>query len=133
MLVTAIFSHMTTALHISGEIPKWTVADRVRKARLYAGMSQAALAEEAGLARSGVALIEGGGSSPRRATLRVIAMATGVDSTWLETGKTPAGEPGGGSECAIRESNPEPTGSGRVIPLPGPSSRGGGRGPGLAA
>ena len=100
---------MTTSLHGAGIVPEFTLADRVRKAREYAGMSQTELATETGMARSGLARIEQGGT-PRRSTMILISMATGVDLTWLETGKTPAGpETDGGSECAIRESNPEPT------------------------
>ncbi len=100
---------MTTALSFDGAVPEFDLADRARKAREYAGLMQIELAQRTGVTRNTVARIEQGKTRPRRPTLLAIAMATGVDSTWLETGKTPAGEPGGGSECAIRESNPEPT------------------------
>lgn len=105
---------MTTFLHSVGAVPAWTVGDRVRKARDYAGMNQGDLAEATGMARSGLARIEQGGSTPRRSSLRLIALATGVDLYWLKTGKTPIRpEPNGGSQnvelCAIRDSNPEPT------------------------
>lgn len=54
------------------------IADRVRKAREHSGMSQTELATETGMARSGLARIEQGGT-PRRSTLILISMATGVD------------------------------------------------------
>lgn len=95
---------------MSGVVPEFTIADRVRKAREYAGMQQGELADKAGMARSGIARIESGkGGAPRRSSLIAIAFATGVDLTWLETGETPTGNnPNGGNECAIRDLNPEP-------------------------
>lgn len=101
---------MTHAVDLSGKIPQWTVADRVRKARESAGLKQNDLSELLGMARTSLARIEQGKSDPRRTTLIGIAFATNVDLNWLETGKTPGGDmPTGGEECAIRESNPEPT------------------------
>lgn len=100
--------HMTTSVHMTGFIPSFTAADRVRKAREHTGMTQGALAEALGVARTTIARIEQGQSSPRRPVLIAIAMATGVDLAWLETGETPAGNPDGGEECAIRDLNPEP-------------------------
>ena len=110
---------MTHFLDTNGIVPNWTVGDRVQKARNVAGFDQGAVAKEIGMSRSGIARIEQGLSSPRRTSLISIAYATGVNLDWLENGETPApGGPGGGSECAIRESNPEPTDLGRVLPPP---------------
>lgn len=105
---------MTTSLHIAGVIPTFTLGDRVRKARESADMMQQDLADVAGIGRATIARIEQGRTVPRRPTMVSIALATGVDQFWLETGKTPVGpEPDGGSQnvelCAIRDSNPEPT------------------------
>ena len=101
---------MTHAVGLSGKIPQWTVADRVRKARESARLKQNDLSKLLGMARTSLARIEQGKSDPRRTTLIGIAFATNVDLTWLETGETPGGDmPTGGEECAIRESNPEPT------------------------
>ena len=101
---------MTKSVQMAGAVPQFTIGDRVRKAREYAGLQQIELAERAGMSRGGVARIEAmNGGLPRRSTLIAIAFATGVDLDWLETGKTPAGDnPDGGSGCAIRDSNPEP-------------------------
>jgi transcriptional regulator with XRE-family HTH domain len=83
---------MTTSINMPGAVPQFTVSDRVRKAREYAGMQQGELAAAAGMARSGVARIESGkGGRPRRSSLIAIAFATGVNLAWLETGKPPAG------------------------------------------
>lgn len=100
---------MTTSIHIAGHVPQFEVKDRVRKAREYSGLKQGDLAETVGMSRTTLARIEQGLSTPRRPQLIALAMATGCDLEWLETGKTPAGDnPDGGSECAIRDSNPEP-------------------------
>lgn len=94
---------------MNGFVPTFEVNDRVRKAREVSGVTQGDLANSLGLARTSLARIEQGLSKPRRPILLAIAMATGVDFEWLETGKTPAGDnPDGGSQCAIRDSNPEP-------------------------
>lgn len=67
-------------------VPKWTVADRLRKAREEAGLDQAELASRAGLSRATVSNAERGVGIPQRATMLVWAMATGVDPDWLMQG-----------------------------------------------
>ena len=100
---------MTFSLGSNLKVPQWSVADRVRKARETSGLKQAELAESIGMARTSLARIEQGKVEPRRTSLIAIAFATRVPLEWIEHGKTPADNPGGGSECAIRDSNPEPT------------------------
>lgn len=98
---------MTHAVGLSGKIPQWTVADRVRKARESAGLKQNDLSELLGMARTSLARIEQGKSDPRRTTLIGIAFATNVDLNWLETGETPGGnEPTGGE--VVRHQGIEP-------------------------
>lgn len=87
---------MTNLPNLSGFIPQWSLADRIRKAREYAGQSQSELSELAGYSRATIANIEQGKSTARRGQLIAIAFATGVDLNWLETGNTPAGDPGEG-------------------------------------
>lgn len=100
--------HMTTSINTAGAIPEFELKHRVRLAREFASLQQSDLAELTGLSRTAIANLERGSSDPRRATISLIAFATGVDRHWLETGKTPGGDmPTGGEECAIRESNPE--------------------------
>lgn len=83
-------------------------------ARNHAGLEQEELAELTGLSRKTISNYEKGRVKPRRAGLIVIALATGVDFKWLETGKTPTGDnPDGGNPdnwWANRDSNPEPAG-----------------------
>ena len=101
---------MTTSINGAGIVPNWTVADRARKAREYADLTQGELADRLGMARTSLARVEQGKAEPRRTTLIGISFATGVSLEWLENGETPGGgEPTGGEVCAIRESNPEPT------------------------
>lgn len=76
-----------------GTIPQWTIADRLRKAREMTGMDQSQFAEHAGLSRQGVNAAERGQSTPRRSTLKLWALSTGVPLHWIETGETPS--PGG--------------------------------------
>ncbi|WP_417033744.1 helix-turn-helix domain-containing protein [Cutibacterium avidum] len=48
-------------------------------------------------------------AEPRRGYVLAWAMATGVDRTWLETGRIPSHDDGGSDDrCAARDSNPEP-------------------------
>ena len=76
-------------LYSPGAIPVFELRHRVRLAREYASLSQGELAEASGLSRPGIAKIEQGSTKPRRTTLLLIALATGVDSYWLETGESP--------------------------------------------
>lgn len=72
-------------------IPKFRVRHRVRLAREVAEMQQAELAAITGLSRASIANIEVGRTKPRKASLNLIAFATGVDPDWLETGEAPPG------------------------------------------
>lgn len=102
----ANMAHMTHSV-ASGFVPEWVVGDRVRKVREVKGLSQGELAEMIGMARTTVARIEQGVTVPRRSVLMAIAMATGVDRAWLETGETPAGnDPDGGG--VVRHQGLEP-------------------------
>lgn len=95
----------------AGEIPQFTLSDRIRKARESAGLDQGGFAEEIGISRSSVSNYETGTSRPMRVVLKAIALRTGVPLTWLETGETSnprPGDPDGGCECAILDSNQEP-------------------------
>lgn len=101
---------MTTSHKLTGFVPEWSIADRVRKARECAGLKQEEFAELVGMSRAGLARIEQGKGEPRRTTLIAIAFATGVSLDWLETGKTPGGdEPDGGNQSdVVRHQGLEP-------------------------
>ncbi len=65
-----------------------TPAERIRRARTYAAISQVALADAAGVKRSAVAQWERrNGSHPSMHHLVAIAVATGVHLEWLGTGR----------------------------------------------
>lgn len=103
-------------------IPTWDIHDRLLKARKAAGMEQDELAQLTGLSRRSIGRYETGQSEPRRSSLILISFATGVSLDWLETGKTPADDNGGGEKWAHWDSNPRPAGIGSK-----PSDQGGGR------
>ena len=87
-------------------VPTFELKDRARKAREFAGFEQSELAKLTGMSRTTVARIEQGKGKPRKPTLLAIAVATGVNYDWLETGKTPAGGNGGGN--SVRHQGLEP-------------------------
>lgn len=76
-----------------GQVPLWTMADRLRKARDHAHMKQSELAQTIGIARSSIVAYEAGSTVPRRPVLLSWAMATGVPVEWLIEGVEPAGGP----------------------------------------
>lgn len=79
-------THMTEQtgmLDVQGVEPAWTLADHLRKAREFAGLSQAALAERMGVTRDVVTNYESGRTTPRRPVLITWALATGVSYHWL--------------------------------------------------
>jgi len=89
-----------------GKIPVWTLSDKLRKARLEAGLEQAELASEIGISRNTVTNYEAGRTEPRRPVLLAWAMRTGVALDWLTQEDGP--QPGGNSEWAPRGSNSQP-------------------------
>lgn len=75
-----------------GAIPRWTVRDRLRKAREHAALQQGELAERIGVGRSTISNYEAGVTEPKRPILLSWAMATGVPLEWLVSGdQKPAG------------------------------------------
>lgn len=77
-----------------GDVPAWTLADRLRKARDHAKLSQQELAAAIGISRASVSGYEAGYREPPRPVLIVWAMVCHVDLEWL-TGPSnhPAGQP----------------------------------------
>ncbi|MGH1977486.1 helix-turn-helix domain-containing protein [Rothia sp. L_38] len=96
----------------SGNVPSWSLEDRLRKAREWAGMNQTELADALGVSRVHIGRLETGKVVIKRPMLMAWALASGVDFQWLETGheKSPSPEGEGLSmECARRDSNPQPS------------------------
>ena len=71
---------------MTGAIPTWTLGDRLRKARLHAGLDQAQLAAITGMSRNTVGNYEADKSTPSKLYLRAWATATGVSIEWLQHG-----------------------------------------------
>lgn len=78
-----------TTLRSAGIVPTWTVGDRLRKAREFAGHNQEHLAATIGIARRSVSAYEADQVTPKRPVLLAWAMACGVDLEWLESGEIP--------------------------------------------
>lgn len=83
--------HMSTQIAPTGRTYRFTVADRIRAAREQAGLEQQGLADATGLSRGTISNFERGLSTPRRPALAAIALATGFDYRWLESGTEPTG------------------------------------------
>ena len=66
-----------------GDVPAWTLADRLRKARDHAKLSQQELADAIGISRASVSGYEAGYREPHRPVLTVWAMVCHVDLEWL--------------------------------------------------
>lgn len=85
-----------------------TMSDRIRKARVTAGLSQTQLALETGVCRSAVAQWEReGGTCPSVQNLARIAVVTRVHFEWLATGRGP-GRPAGGADLSPPAPPPQP-------------------------
>ena len=85
---------MTDAASSVG-VPRWTLGDRLRKARECAGLSTAEIAEVLEVTDRTVRNYETGATPIKRPALRVWAMRTGVPYVWLTTGEEPSDNPGG--------------------------------------
>ena len=103
---------MSEMVRDDGVVPTWDLGDRLAKALRVAGLTNSEMAEYLGVSRNTVSNYINAHTRIDRRTRMLWAMRTGVPLEWLETGQTPAGQqPDGGSqqsECAIRDSNPEP-------------------------
>ena len=67
-------------------IPKWTLGDRIRKAREHAGLEQADLANALYMSRAAISAWENGHTTPAPRKVEVIARVCGVPASWLVTG-----------------------------------------------
>ena len=63
--------------------PGGSLPDRLRAFREQAGVSQDELARRAGVSRSTLARIEGGGQAPRSPTIKALARALEISPGWL--------------------------------------------------
>jgi transcriptional regulator with XRE-family HTH domain len=65
---------------------EFTLGDRLRKAREYAGLEIQELASAVDVHRQSVTRYETDRAKPKRGTVLLWSMATGVSVAWLETG-----------------------------------------------
>ena len=79
--------HMSIAAIL--DVPTWTPADRLRKAREYSGLSQLELATKSKLSRQTITNAERGFGVTTTRTFEAISEATGVNLLWLRTGQRP--------------------------------------------
>jgi transcriptional regulator with XRE-family HTH domain len=75
-----------TAAQSPGEIPGWSLGDRIAKARRFARLEQADLAQALDISQALVSKWERDLRDPRVQLLRRVAQVTGVDEQWLLTG-----------------------------------------------
>jgi transcriptional regulator with XRE-family HTH domain len=64
-------------------VPPWTLGDRLRKAREFAGLHQTELAAEIGIGRSSLIKYERNQAQPPRSVLIAWALRCAVDYEWL--------------------------------------------------
>lgn len=69
--------------------PAFTLPDRLRKAREFAGLEQSELAARTHISRNTIGSYEGGKVRPKMAYLMLWAQACGVDLEWLLDGDSP--------------------------------------------
>lgn len=88
---------MSMIAHPGGGVPEWTVADRLRKARESASLSQKQLADRSDISLRTVANYESPtyAGARKRPFLASWAMATGVPLSWILTGAVSDDGPGG--------------------------------------
>lgn len=77
-----------------GQIPEWTLGERLKKARSLTGETAAQFAVTIGVSPRTINSAETDSRHPRRTVLMAYALATGVDLEWLETGRETAPRPG---------------------------------------
>jgi transcriptional regulator with XRE-family HTH domain len=70
----------------TGKVHVFGLSDRLRVAREGAGLSQTALAREAGICRQSVQNYESGSTTAKTHILMAWAVITGFDYDWLRSG-----------------------------------------------
>lgn len=77
---------MSVNAPIGGDVPIWTLGNRLWRARTHLGVTQQELAHRLGVGVRAIKEGESDKKAPRRATILGWAVACGVDPRWLETG-----------------------------------------------
>lgn len=98
-------------MQVAGNVPEITLGWRLRIALEDAEVTVQEMADYLGVTRQTVGRwMHDRGQTPRAAFVKQWAMRTGVDVTWLETGKAPSPTGDGASAdwYTHRDLNPEP-------------------------
>ena len=85
---------MTTQIWNTGDIPVFTIGDRLRKARELTGLSQGDFAAEIDISPRSVSNYESEAVAPKRLVLKAWAMRTGVPFEWIVNGDINPGNDG---------------------------------------
>lgn len=89
----------------AGDIPQFTIGDRLRKARKHAGLDIDQMAELLGFSDKTVRNYENEATPIKRASISAWALATGVPFEWLLTGEVQRpDDPNGPTEQDDRQS-----------------------------
>ncbi len=86
---------MSKTIEKSVAIPTWTLSDRLRKARMFAGYDQIEFAARVGISRATVGNYEQDRVEPKRVALIAWASVTGVPFEWLVNDESPAADSDG--------------------------------------
>ena len=112
----------TQFAYAPGQIPVWTFADKIRKARDITGENQKEFANRIGITSSSLAAYETGRAEPRFSNAQSLAsrlqLATGIPAYWFLTiddpnpgnEKMPPTSKGGGQKLPELDSNQQPAG-----------------------
>ncbi|MGO2655213.1 MAG: helix-turn-helix domain-containing protein [Pseudoclavibacter sp.] len=98
---------MTITPNFNPEMFRFKMADRMRKALDWSGLTNNEVANRIEVSRTTVSNWINGRYSPRRRDLKAFALVTGYPVQWLETGIAPT-ETDGGEQSHLRESNSRP-------------------------
>jgi transcriptional regulator with XRE-family HTH domain len=74
---------MTHAMSHDGEVPAWTLGDRLSRARRHAELTRGELAQKLDIGRNSVGRYESDERMPTRAVIYGWALVTGVAIGWL--------------------------------------------------
>lgn len=85
---------MTNTAPLGGDVPEWTLGNRLWRARSHLGVTQQELATRLGIGLQQVKNGESDKRAPRRGVILGWAVATGVDPNWLENGTPGGGDTG---------------------------------------
>lgn len=88
-----------STVHGERVIPELTLGWRLRMARARSKMTTREFAKEIGVSHGTITSAELDQRAVRPITIKMWAIATGVDLEWLETGATPGGPDGGDGQA----------------------------------